>query len=93
MRRRNRDLFYHADGGEIDLCDGEGTVFVNVCWSLAEPQTRQREARQMALGRNLWPQADGRLVFHEYAPEPPDRGIPGAQPAWRFLTAEPDNQM
>ncbi len=89
MRRRNRDLFYHADGGEIDLCDGEGTVFVNVCWSLAEPQTRQREARQMALGRNLWPQADGRLVFHEYAPEPPDRGIPGAQPAWQFLTAEP----
>lgn len=89
MRRAHKELFYHADGGEIDLCDGEGTVFVNVCWSLAELETRQREARQMALGRSLWPQADGRLVFHEYAPEPPGHGIPGAQPAWRFLTTDP----
>jgi len=85
MRRRRRDLFYHVDGGEIDLCDEEGSIFINSCWSLADPQTRRREADQMALGRRLWPDAAGRLVFHEYTPAATETEIPEAQPAWRFL--------
>jgi hypothetical protein len=86
MRRRRKDLYYHADGGEIDLCDGSGTMFINTCWSLVEAETIEREAAQMALGRRLWPDADGRLLFHEYNPGQATSQIAGAQPAWRFLT-------
>jgi predicted AAA+ superfamily ATPase len=85
VRRRRKDLYYHADGGEIDLCDGGGEIFINSCWNLTDPETRQREARQMALGQKLWPGADGRLLFHEYTPGHTDAEIPGAQPAWRYL--------
>ena len=40
MRRRRKDLFYFIDGSEVDGCDGEGTMFINTCWSLADPDTR-----------------------------------------------------
>ena len=42
-RRRRKDLFYYANGSEVDLCDGEGEFFVNTCWSLAEQETHQDE--------------------------------------------------
>ena len=89
VRRRRRDLHYHANGGEIDLCDGSGSMFINTCWSLVEAETIEREAAQMALGRKLWPDADGRLLYHEYAPGSVASQIAGAQPAWRFLTESP----
>lgn len=89
MRRRRKGLFYYADGGEVDLCDGDGEMFINTCWSLADPATRRRESEAMALGRKLWPRAHGRLLFHEYAPGV-DQQIPGAEPAWRFLTRRRD---
>ena len=85
LRRRRKDLFYYTNGSEVDLCDGEGTMFINTCWSLAEPETLRRESEAMALGRGRWPQAHGRLLFHEYIPGV-ERQIPGAEPAWRFLT-------
>jgi predicted AAA+ superfamily ATPase len=84
-RRRHKELFYYADGGEIDLCDGEGAMFNNSCWSLTEPETRRRESKQMALGRRLWPDAEGLLLYHEYSPGAVGTQIPGAQPAWRYL--------
>jgi predicted AAA+ superfamily ATPase len=89
MRRRRKDLFYHSDGGEVDLCDGEGTIFINTCWSLTDPATQRRESEAMALGRKLWPRAHGHLLFHEYAPGV-EQQIPGAEPAWRYLTRKSD---
>lgn len=85
IRRTRKDLFYYTNGSEVDLCDGEGKMFINTCWSLAEAETRRRESRAMALGYDRWPQAQGRLLFHEYAPGI-EQEIPEAVPAWRFLT-------
>ena len=44
MRRIYKDLFYYINGSEVDLCDGEGTFFINICWNLAEAETRRRES-------------------------------------------------
>jgi predicted AAA+ superfamily ATPase len=89
LRRRRKDLFYYANGGEVDLCDGEGSLFVNTCWNLGEPETMQREMAAMALGRSRWTGARGRLLYHEYAPGV-EQALPGAEPAWRFLLNHPE---
>ena len=87
LRRRRKDLFYYANGGEVDLCDGEGTMFLNTCWNLAEPETMKREKGAMALGQTRWPDARGRLLYHEYAPGV-ETTFPTAEPAWRFLIGD-----
>lgn len=84
LRRRRKDLFYYADGSEVDLCDGDGTLFFNTCFDLAEPETMRREKGAMALGRMRWPDARGRLLYHEYAPGV-EKTFPTAEPAWKFL--------
>lgn len=38
----------------------------------------------MAFGVPQWPEAEGRLLFHEYAPGQ-EREAPGAMAAWRYL--------
>ncbi|MBI2837034.1 MAG: ATP-binding protein [Acidobacteria bacterium] len=83
-RRRTKDLFYYANAHEVDLCDGEGAMFVNTCWSLDDAATGSRESAAMEFGRTQWPGAAGRLVFHEYAPGV-EREVPGSVPAWKFL--------
>jgi predicted AAA+ superfamily ATPase len=84
LRRRRKDLFYYADGSEVDLCDGDGTLFLNTCFDLAEPETMRREKGAMALGRMRWPNARGRLLYHEYA-SGVEKTFPTAEPAWKFL--------
>ena len=84
LRRHRKDLFYYADGGEVDLCDGDGTLFLNTCWNLAEPETMTREKNAMAFAQTRWPDARGRLLYHEYAPGV-EKTFPTAEPAWRFL--------
>lgn len=84
QRHRRKDLFYYSDVGEVDLCDGEGTLFLNTCWNLGEPETLQRETGAMALGRARWPKARGQLLYHEYTPGV-EQSIPEAEPAWKFL--------
>ncbi|MCM2358344.1 MAG: ATP-binding protein [Geobacteraceae bacterium] len=83
-RRKRKDLFYYANGSEVDLCDAEGKLFVNTCWSLADPETLRREKAAMEFGVNQWPDADGRLLFHEYAPGL-EQSAPGVLAAWRYL--------
>ncbi len=90
MRRTRKDLFYFLNGSEVDLCDEEGTFFINSSWSLAKSSTRQREAQAMALGHERWPQAQGRLLYHEYTPGI-EQEMPEALPAWRFLTQRPES--
>jgi len=83
-RRGRKDLFYYANGSEVDLCDAEGKLFVNTCWSLADADTFRREKAAMAFGATRWPEAQGTLLYHEYAPGR-EREVPGAQAAWRYL--------
>jgi predicted AAA+ superfamily ATPase len=83
-RRSRKDLFYYANGSEVDLCDGEGKMFVNTCWNLADAETFRREKGAMAFGIAQWPEAKGRLLFHEYAPGQ-ERKAPGALAAWKYL--------
>ena len=83
-RRRRKDLFYDANGSEVDLCDGGGEFFINTCWSLTEPETLRREKAALAFGSSQWPKANGLVLFHEYSAGL-EREIPGAQPAWRYL--------
>jgi len=83
-RRARRDLFYYANGSEVDLCDGEGKLFVNTCWSLADAEAFHREKAAMAFASARWPEAEGTLLYHEYVPGR-EREVPGAQAAWRYL--------
>lgn len=39
----------------------------------------------MALGKRLWPDAEGRLLYHEYTPGAVETEVPGACFAWRYL--------
>lgn len=83
-RRSRKDLFYYANGSEVDLCDGEGRFFINTCWSLAEEETIRREKAAMQFGSSQWPKAAGRLVYHEYT-SGKEQEVPTAMPAWRYL--------
>ena len=83
-RRSRKDLFYYANGSEVDLCDAEGKLFVNTCWSLAESDTFRREKAAMEFGFTRWPKAQGNLLFHEFVTGQ-ERKVPGALAAWRYL--------
>jgi len=83
-RRRRKDLFYYTNGGEIDLCDENGTLFVNTCWSLVDQETMQREHKSMTLGFKRWPEAEGRLLYHEFSPQLLSQ-VPENYAAWRYL--------
>jgi len=83
-RRRSREWHYHAGKNEVDLCDAEGRVFLDVCWSLSDPETLQREIAAMEEGAKLLPKAKGLLLYHEYSPDLVQR-IPEARPAWRWM--------
>ncbi len=83
-RRRAREWHYHAGTGEMDLCDAEGRLFLNVCWNLSDPTTMGRELAAMEAGARLLPKAAGLLLYHEYSPGLVDR-VPAARPAWRWM--------
>lgn len=84
LRRQGRTLCYYANGGEVDLCDEDGTAFWNTCWSLTGPDTAGREQRAMALGRSRSTRSKGVLLYHEFATALRS-ALPEAQPAWRWL--------
>jgi len=88
LRRHRKDLFYYANGSEVDLCDGDGTLFLNTCFDLTDSETMRREKGAMELGRTRWPDARGRLLYHEYAPGVKEV-FPSAEPAWKFLVSRP----
>jgi predicted AAA+ superfamily ATPase len=84
LRRQCRALYYYANGGEVDLCNEDGTAFWNTCRSLADPDTAGREQASLALGRSRARQAKGLLLDHEFA-SAWKQALPEAQPAWRWL--------
>lgn len=83
-RRSHKDLFYYSNGSEVDLCDADGKLFINVCWSLADTETLRREKAAMEFGLTQWPGSEGKLLFYEYQPEL-EREVTGAQSAWSYL--------
>jgi len=87
MRRKRQDLYYFANGSEVDLCDGEGTLFIDTCWSLTDPDTIRRKAASMDFARRRWPRAQSHLLYHEYKPGI-HLNIPGTEQAWRFLLSD-----
>lgn len=87
MRRARQDLRYFQNSSEVDLCDAEGTLFINTCWSLSDSDTIRREAASMEFGHRRWPQARGRLLYHEFKPGI-HADIPEAEQAWRFLLSD-----
>jgi predicted AAA+ superfamily ATPase len=68
-RRRTRDVWYASNSHEVDVvAESAGKLrFLNVTWSLADSETRDRETRAMAWGRARYPGAEGLLVAHETA--------------------------
>lgn len=84
LRRQFRALYYYANGGEVDLCNEEGTAFWNICWNLTDPDTAHREKAAMALGKSRSKQAKGMLLYHEFTAALKST-LPQAQPAWRWL--------
>lgn len=83
-RRSRKDLYYYANGSEVDLCDGEGKLFINSCWSLTDSETLRREKAAMEFGARQWPQVKGALLFHEYLAGL-EQDVPGALAAWKYL--------
>lgn len=83
-RRQQKEWHYHVNGGEVDLCDVDGSKYFNVCWRLAEPETARREEAAMAFGAQQFPDATGHLLYHEFAPSVVSR-LPAAQPVWKWL--------
>ena len=84
VRRERKDLFYLANGGEVDLLDEDGTAFWNTCWSLTDPDTVSRERQSMSLARSRRAGAKGLLLYHEVAPAVAAK-LPRAKPAWQWL--------
>jgi len=62
-------------------------LFINTCWNLTGADTIQRETASMDFAHQRWPQARGRLLYHEYKPGI-HLDIPGAEQAWRFLLSD-----
>ena len=91
-RRRSREWHYHAGECELDICDAEGGIFVNVCWSLTDPAKVEREVAAMEFGATFLPDAEGFLLYHEHSPEFVRR-VPSSQPAWRWMLGEQESDM
>ena len=91
-RRRSRLWHYDLDDHEIDLCDAEGTTFVNSCWSLVDASTLEREAAAMDFARSSQPGANGVLLYHDALADIESR-LPDTRPAWRWLLDQPGSSL
>lgn len=85
LRERHAELYYLANGHEVDLVHAENTPLAawNVTWSVHDPDTREREMRSLAWARDRYPELQTHLVCHEM----PDawHAQPAPVPAWQFL--------
>ena len=83
-RRRGRGWCYGSGDVEADLVDSEGTIWVNSCWGLTDPETIARERKAMEGARSRWPAGKGVVVYHEYGADV-RRQFESAIPAWKWL--------
>ncbi len=91
-RRRSRVWHYALGEHEIDLCDAEGSAFVNTCWNLVDPLTMNREEAALQFARTTLPAATGVLLWQEAVVDIEQR-IPGSRPVWRWLLEQPGSSL
>ena len=82
------ELYYHADGGEVDLVQrtDSGLVFTNVCWALETMEILRREVDGLTRARAQFPAARLELVAHDFAGHALPRPIKKS-PALQYLLA------
>ncbi len=86
LRRQHRELFYLANGHEVDLASATDNPQAawNITWSVHDPQTRERETRSLEWAKARFPGIETAIVCHE-TPDAWTDGT-GPIPAWQFLT-------
>jgi uncharacterized protein len=86
LRRQRRDLYYLANGHEVDLASVEECPKSawNVTWTVHDPGTQQRETRSLDWARSRFPGIETALVCHES----PDDWNHASRliPAWQLLS-------
>ncbi len=86
LRRQERDLYYLANGHEVDLASADDSpkAVWNVTWSVHDTETRERETRSLEWARNRYPGIETALVTHES----PDTWNHDTKllPAWQLLS-------
>ncbi len=86
LRRRHRELYYLANGHEVDLASAEDSPKAawNIAWTIHDSETRDREIRSLAWAQARYPGIDTAVVCHEI----PDvwNDEPRLIPAWQLLT-------
>jgi hypothetical protein len=80
------DLFYHADGSEVDLVHRteSALLFINVCWALETAETGRREVAGLTQAHAQFPKAGLELVAHDFGSHPIPRPIKKS-PASQYL--------
>jgi hypothetical protein len=68
QRSRGGDLFYQADGPEVDLVRRAESelIFTNVCWAMETLETRRREVAGLVRAHARFPHARLELVAHDF---------------------------
>jgi len=89
-RRQREDLFYVADGYEVDLAVGEARceALINVAYSLTAPEVFKRETDGLAKALRVCSGASATVVAEETTQAPPPPGIQ-VVPAWKYLLHPP----
>jgi predicted AAA+ superfamily ATPase len=91
LKRRGGDLFYwkSAQGREVDFVVKEGlriTEAIQVCASLADPKTRQREIRSLCEAAEALDAGRLTIITEEEAGvEKTDHGAIAIVPLWKWL--------
>jgi predicted AAA+ superfamily ATPase len=92
LRLRERELFYLANGHEVDLASVADCPQAawNVAWTVHEPETRERETRSLDWARSRYQGIKTSLVCHET----PDTWSHDSRliPAWQLLSGALDQE-
>jgi predicted AAA+ superfamily ATPase len=68
LRRRNHDIYYHADKTECDFVIQSGrtvTQCIQVCWSLGNDETGRREIKSLLAALHAYKLAKGIILTHD----------------------------
>lgn len=86
FRRREEEIFYDANGAEVDLVIGllRPSSIINVSYSLNDPATLKHEIASLQWAKKTHPTARPLLVAHEFPARLRVANIQ-IEPAWKFL--------
>lgn len=86
----NQNIYYYSDGnGECDFvvyADGGTALPVQVCWSLADPATRQRELKGLYKACEYAKVKEGWIITSDEEEEFDFEGVHVlVKPAWKWM--------